>query len=605
MTSTRHPLEDFILTPQQQSLLFAAINANRPNNAPSTTGFQMSPLQPLQQFDASPLQGSGSLSSFHTSPDLDFSYDFTGPDSSFDFNDGADQPKMIGDLPGINTANSANGSSTTSSKPESTEAEGPEKRSHPGDAESSEPKRRESEEKVPKKPGRKPLTTEPSSKRKAQNRAAQRAFRERKEKHLRDLENKVQELEKLSKAATTENEELKAKIEKMTIELNEYKKRLSLMSTGRPASQGPAAPFGSLFVNNLNDVNFQFEFPRFGALPGPRFDEVKKPQTATPAQPSRQASADQSSNGNSPEGVSPRQSIAASQAASSSQAANFTNPAAGLYTPPLTGSRSNGSVSMDSQYAVGGASTSSPSASSNSNMGGANSSCGTSPEPLTQSPLGFKPVDTLGTIGEEAPSLHNQTQDLGHFADPTLTDFSQWLPSTDFQFDPHAFGDYRDPQENSFSLGLDESLWNNDLLDADFITPYNLPLSTPSAPKQDLISQIDAAKEADDTPAANTMLKCSDVWDRLAKCPKARNAEFDLDALCADLQKKAKCDGTGPVVSEKDFCQIIKKHLCKDEQAANRIDTIAKQFEEQKQQKQQQQPTQPGQCSKQTQAQAA
>lgn len=55
-------------------------------------------------------------------------------------------------------------------------------------------------------------------------------------------------------------------------------------------------------------------------------------------------------------------------------------------------------------------------------------------------------------------------------------------------------------------------MWNNDLLDADFITPYNLPLSTPSAPKQDLISQIDAAKEADDTPAANTMLKCSDVW---------------------------------------------------------------------------------------------
>jgi AP-1-like factor len=151
MTSTRYPLQDLILTPQQQSLLYAALNSNRQNNpAPSNTPFQAPPLQ----FDGSPVQGSGSLSSFQNSPDLDYDYDFAGADSSFDFpyEDGT-QPKMIGDLPGT----------STSSKSDTPDSEGPEKRSHPEDGESPGAKRRESEEKVAKKPGRKPLTTEPSS----------------------------------------------------------------------------------------------------------------------------------------------------------------------------------------------------------------------------------------------------------------------------------------------------------------------------------------------------------------------------------------------------------------------------------------------------------
>ncbi|KAK7064788.1 BZIP family transcriptional factor [Favolaschia claudopus] len=46
-------------------------------------------------------------------------------------------------------------------------------------------------------------------KRKEQNRAAQRAFRERKEKHVKDLEDKVAELEAKNDAATSENENLR------------------------------------------------------------------------------------------------------------------------------------------------------------------------------------------------------------------------------------------------------------------------------------------------------------------------------------------------------------------------------------------------------------
>ncbi|ORE10532.1 hypothetical protein BCV72DRAFT_301708 [Rhizopus microsporus var. microsporus] len=76
--------------------------------------------------------------------------------------------------------------------------------------------------------GRKPVTSEdedsddPKSKRKAQNRAAQRAFRERKENHVRLLEEKVKELEKLNAEQSTElqkeNKMLKEMITKLQTE---------------------------------------------------------------------------------------------------------------------------------------------------------------------------------------------------------------------------------------------------------------------------------------------------------------------------------------------------------------------------------------------------
>lgn len=151
MTSTRNPLQDFILTPQQQNLLFAALNSNRPSNKPANSGLNMSPLQ----FDGSPGQRTDGMGSFQGSPDFDYDYDFTGADSGFDFSfDDSSQPKMIGELPGAQKT----------SKSDSPETESPEKRSYPDDGEESTgAKRRESEDKVAKKPGRKPLTTEPTS----------------------------------------------------------------------------------------------------------------------------------------------------------------------------------------------------------------------------------------------------------------------------------------------------------------------------------------------------------------------------------------------------------------------------------------------------------
>lgn len=146
MASTGNP-HDFVLTPQQQSLLFAALNSNK---QPMPGNMNMSPAS----FGNSPSQKTD-LNAFDTSPFLDYDYDING-DSSFDFSFGdGSNAKMIGDLPG-----------TAGSDKSGSENNETEKRSHPEDEnedDGGDAKRQETGEKVSKKPGRKPLTTEPTS----------------------------------------------------------------------------------------------------------------------------------------------------------------------------------------------------------------------------------------------------------------------------------------------------------------------------------------------------------------------------------------------------------------------------------------------------------
>lgn len=70
---------------------------------------------------------------------------------------------------------------------------------------------------IRKKPGRKPNPASPAL-RKAQNRAAQRAFRERKERHLKDLESTIRSLRDQRNSATKEANALKKKLEAYKVE---------------------------------------------------------------------------------------------------------------------------------------------------------------------------------------------------------------------------------------------------------------------------------------------------------------------------------------------------------------------------------------------------
>lgn len=147
---------NFLLTPQQQSLLFAALNSNKQS---PTNGNNPATASP--SVFSNPGLPDGQVNGFTDSPFLDnldnnldnLDYNEFG-DSSFDFSFANGDQSLVSDAgDGI--------------KSESPENDIHEKRSHPDDEEdlSAEggSKRRESTDKAPKKPGRKPLTSEPTS----------------------------------------------------------------------------------------------------------------------------------------------------------------------------------------------------------------------------------------------------------------------------------------------------------------------------------------------------------------------------------------------------------------------------------------------------------
>lgn len=146
---------NFLLTPQQQTLLFAALNSNR-ETLPGPSNANPMSLPPVS-FQTPSVQPKNTADGLQDSPFLD-NYDYDFGDSSFDFSFADDHSKMIGDLPDASKSDGF----------ESADNETSEKRNHPDDEDDedgpgNDPKRRESTEKVPKKPGRKPLTSEPSS----------------------------------------------------------------------------------------------------------------------------------------------------------------------------------------------------------------------------------------------------------------------------------------------------------------------------------------------------------------------------------------------------------------------------------------------------------
>lgn len=404
---------------------------------------------------------------------------------------------------------------------------------------------------------------------------------------MKDLETKVQELEKASEQTHNENSQLRAQVEKMNMELNEYKKRLNLANNSlRSAPIGSSRPvFGQNLVNNLNDVNFMFEFPKFGILPGPQqspensnghSSSFPSPSNSFSTQPTP---SDKTSDKATPGSTKSRQSSESDKEALA-KVSSIINTG-----PSYDGFFGNASrTSLDSgNYSMGGANSGSPSSSSNSNVGGPSSSCGTSPEPFTQSPLGFKPVDTLTTIGEEQPhnvnsSATNNQFDFGNF---DANNFDWLSQQNGGQFDPQLFGGYREPQDNILANATFDDTFFNDAFDADFTTPFNMAPTSPKPAKKNICAEIDARKEDEDTIVANVngkLLTCNNIWyvsvdglisthsltlnrERLQNCPKVQSGDIDLDGLCSDLQKKAKCGGTGAVVDEKDFKAVMSKHL--------------------------------------------
>jgi AP-1-like factor len=550
-SQAQRPSLSFYLSPEQQQLLLQALASDQQQGEASAplTSAALSSLQD-NSFAAT-----GSLSGFQDTSFFDGQDYSFGPDSSLDFDvSHTSIPNMTGELAETEPSDHSGDNDTPEKRPLE-EDEGT------ASSKGNDAKRRDGAEKVPKKPGRKPLTSEPTSKRKAQNRAAQRAFRERKEKHLKDLENKVTELEQQSESATSENQALRQQIKSLTSELEAYKRKVQLLGQQRSVTRDRlSGGFGASAVNSLNDVQFQFEFPRFGYLPGPPMNQKpgmgRSPSSASP-QPHTTSSL------TSPKGHSPASVSATTPNLGGSTLQNSPNPQSDILSG-LSGQRN----SLDSgHYSVGSGASSSPSGSYNSL--GASSSCGTSPEPFTQSPMGFKPIDTMTTIGEEqTPMSTGNGQAATSFGDLAADlSFDLFAQQNGGQFDPQLYGDYREPQSNILTgSGFDDSFFN-DALDADFFTPFNtapvMPLSSRDSLSSEMGRQQGPNKLNNTSPGAtkdgDTI--CTQVWKEIEKCPRVQAGDFDLDGLCSELQKKAKCSGKGPEVKDQDFQAVLSKYL--------------------------------------------
>lgn len=322
------------------------------------------------------------------------------------------------------------------------------------------------------------------------------------------MEARVEELEKASADANSENGLLKAKIERLQNELKDYKKRLSLNSNTFSQSNPMSNQLSMFLANNNSAANntFNFEIPQFGNLPTATTnifgnnELATSPTSITSQNNGRQSSigAAMAANGTNGRSASPqsqgRASIskpstnpasASRQNSSGVQIESVNNDAlAGLFgsvspsaTPasqPTQTLRQNSTSSSSAtsypnrifQFNSNPASTASPSASSNSHYD--QSSCATSPEPTTNSPA-LRNKDSIA----ETTNGNNQTSPFMTFAnslsptslakslsppDQTIDNSQQsqqpqkgidWFAAQNGgQFDPALFGDYRESQMN-------------------------------------------------------------------------------------------------------------------------------------------------------------
>ncbi|OBZ80318.1 hypothetical protein A0J61_11633, partial [Choanephora cucurbitarum] len=57
--------------------------------------------------------------------------------------------------------------------------------------------------------------------------------------------------------------------------------------------------------------------------------------------------------------------------------------------------------------------------------------------------------------------------------------------------------------------------------------------------------------------SGHKMIPCSQIWERLAQHPNFD--DFDVDRLCEELKKKARCSGSGPVIPEFELQEVLRR----------------------------------------------
>lgn len=406
------------------------------------------------------------------------------------------------------------------------------------------------------KPGRKLTEAEPKSKRTAQNRAAQRAYRERKERKMKDLEDRVAHLEDDKIKAATEKDLLQAQVEMLKRELSRFKGSSVSLINAPETTALPPPPQKHL----QPEQNFHIK--------------TESPNSQLPDLVSGSSSS--TSPLDEPLRVSPDSDTSASLYQSLSPKNQF--------------SLASGFDEQVDPFCV--------------NL---NEACGNKQKPQPKYYRSSDPVPPLTEEEDKSFARWNNDSPFHTLFTPTATGGADpffsgtgtdiHLPSTDGTDDPLSFLNDSNfdvslalgPASNIIPPGRTEFDPLADLINEESVydplnsvnTNFTFNEFVKSSLPSDVSSSradsvLDAGKSESShaslnannspamtkenpevVPAGDENVRCSEIWDRITAHP--RYTEIDIDGLCSELKSKAKCSENGVVLSNKDVDTLIER----------------------------------------------
>ncbi|EDK36566.2 hypothetical protein PGUG_00664 [Meyerozyma guilliermondii ATCC 6260] len=438
------------------------------------------------------------------------------------------------------------------------------------------------DKKLHTKPGRKPIETEPKSKRTAQNRAAQRAYRERKERKMKDLEDKVSSLEEQNIKVATESDFLKAQVDMLKQELARYRGTtdLSDLNSKLPTHTKPSVPrpqtnssvsSDSTNSNNAVSADFPWSDDTYNQSPNvEKYNASNNKDFPLPDLIGGSSSSTSPLNDNIL--VSPDSGNSISSGSNPPTAYNPTpdfykfeedidpfcsklNEACGTKQDPVP-------KDLKANYASPFASKTTPAAKDNTDYVNDSFFNGRSTFDFDLSnnntdPLSFlndKNFDVSLAFSEDLGSRNNGT------TEKVETDPLAFLTTEESAYDPLKDSVNVDFNFNDF---VKSSISGTDST-RDTVVSYS-----PEANLKDFTNRTPATEASDYSytsgkndvseivPAPEKGLKCSEIWERITNHPKY--TEIDIDGLCSELKSKAKCSERGVVVNSTDVNQLLEQ----------------------------------------------
>ncbi|RCK57347.1 AP-1-like transcription factor CAP1 [Candida viswanathii] len=473
------------------------------------------------------------------------------------------------------------------------------------------------------KVGRKPIETEPKSKRTAQNRAAQRAYRERKERKMKDLEDKVKLLEDANVKAVTETDFLKAQVDILKSELAKYRGGDSdFLDLNLPTKVG--------HLSNPNSGNYHHKSENTPMSSISSTNSVKSPDAD---KPSSASSVSNSSPGIAFDNPWSKDNLQKLKELQQQQRHNLGQQTqqqqqqqqAQLQGCPdlVLGSSSSTSPLNDNLLVTPESLASMSTGGKNGNApmnfdfskdfdeqvdpfcAQLNEACGTRKNPVPKYKRSNSRANTV-TNSHASPFSNlvtpdaNGNESVANAADYMNDPFFNSMAS-DYNFnfnDKKLSGQYQDPlsflNDDNFDVSLafedpspeqeqdpisllttEESIYdpiaNSGLKTEDVNTNFNFnDFIKSSLPEKH--NRLQAANKKPTTtndddddddnvvvPAPEQTLKCSEIWDRITAHPKY--TEIDIDGLCQELKNKAKCSEKGVVINTADVNQLLEQSI--------------------------------------------